>query len=279
MSDRTAAVAQCVPAGGSYADCGHRTTARVVKRPQPGTHWGPQAGFRPTNAVPWQHQPLTYVTFGVMSDFTTIGSHVAHLASKQAGVVSGQQVLERGMSRRQIDRQLASQTCLTLLSGIYVLGGVPITWTTWAWAGVLATGPGACLVGASAAAARSWADESWPITIAIHPSRRLRLRTDRVRALRLDVPRHEVVYASGLPITNRLRTAVDVAHLLPLAEAQQLWTDGWYLTASISRRSPTLLQSRQLPGAGVRPSSEDRYRIRGRNGRDRDQWMGLPLRT
>jgi len=150
MSDRTAAVAQCVPAGGSYADCGHRTTARVVKRPQPGTHWGPQAGFRPTNAVPWQHQPLTYVTFGVMSDFTTIGSHVAHLASKQAGVVSGQQVLERGMSRRQIDRQLASQTCLTLLSGIYVLGGVPITWTTWAWAGVLATGPGACLVGASA---------------------------------------------------------------------------------------------------------------------------------
>ena len=117
-------------------------------------------------------------------------------------------------------------------------GWTPISWTTWAWAGVLAAGSNACLVGVSAAAARGWADERWPITIAIHPSRRVALPTGRLQVLRLEVPAHEIVQASGLPITTRLRTAVDVAHLVPIVDAQRL-LDRWLVLERVDLASLT----------------------------------------
>jgi very-short-patch-repair endonuclease len=43
-----------------------------------------------------------------------------------------------------------------------------------------------------------------------------------VRILRLDVPNSERVTVDGLPTTTRLRTAVDVAHLVPLLQAQPI---------------------------------------------------------
>ncbi len=58
--------------------------------------------------------------------------------------------------------------------------------------------------------------------MAIPCRQRLRLRTNNIRVLRLDVPTADRVTVDGLPTTTRLRTAVDVAHLMPITQAQPI---------------------------------------------------------
>lgn len=149
-------------------------------------------------------------------------ARVSSLARSQAGVVTRQQALGCGLTSRQIEGRVARSALLPLLAGVYLSAGSPVSWLTWAWAGVLAGGPGCSLVGASAAAVREWGDQVWPITIAIPATRRVRWRTDKLKAHRLAVSDDEIIRVSGLPITTRLRTAVDIAHLLPIGDAQQL---------------------------------------------------------
>jgi very-short-patch-repair endonuclease len=52
--------------------------------------------------------------------------------------------------------------------------------------------------------------------------RRLRLQTKTISVYRLDVPETDRVVIDGLPTTTRLRTAVDVAHLMPIVQAQPI---------------------------------------------------------
>ena len=58
--------------------------------------------------------------------------------------------------------------------------------------------------------------------MAVPPERRVRLHASTITVLRLDIPPHDRVTVAGLPTTTRLRTAVDVAHLMPLLAAQQI---------------------------------------------------------
>lgn len=58
--------------------------------------------------------------------------------------------------------------------------------------------------------------------VAIPQRRVVHWKSTRIQVIRLDVPVDDVVRIDGLPVTSRLRTAVDIAHLLPIAQAQQL---------------------------------------------------------
>lgn len=92
----------------------------------------------------------------------------------------------------------------------------------WAFAALLGAGTGASVVGATAAELRGWRSPTLPISVAIPTQRRIRAGPQNISILRLDVAADERVSINGLTTTTRLRTAVDVAHLLPLGVAQEL---------------------------------------------------------
>jgi very-short-patch-repair endonuclease len=80
------------------------------------------------------------------------------------------------------------------------------------------------LVGETAAALRRLVPKTFPITVAVPTGRQCRWlstsRSSTIRVVRLDVTERECVNVDGLRTTTRLRMAVDIAHLMPLHEAQ-----------------------------------------------------------
>lgn len=141
---------------------------------------------------------------------------------RQSGIIGRQQALAAGLSRHQIAHLVSGGAWNRLLTGVYLTSDAPLTWHAWAFAAVLAAGTGASLVGATAAALRQWTPCALPIQVAVPRCRRVRLSTSAIEVLRLDVPSDDRVIVGGLPTTTRLRTAVDVAHLMPLLTAQQV---------------------------------------------------------
>lgn len=147
-------------------------------------------------------------------------SAVAAVMRRQCGVVSRAQALSAGLTDRQIQRLVTVGRWTRLLPGVYLSDDVNLSWRTRAHAALLAAGHGAVLVGSSAATLREQVPERLPITVAIPAHRRCHWRARSIKVLRLDVAHHECVTVQGLRTTTRLRTAVDVAHLMPLAAAQ-----------------------------------------------------------
>lgn len=144
------------------------------------------------------------------------------LLRRQSGTIGRRQALGVGLSRHQIAQLVSSGAWTRLLPGVYLTSDAPLTWHAWAFAAVLAAGTDAALVGATAAALRQWTPCTLPIQVAVPRCRRVRLTTSAIEVLRLDVPGDDRVTVAGLPTTTRLRTAVDVAHLMPLLAAQQV---------------------------------------------------------
>ena len=126
------------------------------------------------------------------------------------------------MTAQQVRHLVRSEEWTRVLPGVYLAAGSALTWQSWAHIAVLAAGPDAVLIGTTASQLRRWEPPSLPITVAIPPHRRLRIRSSAITILRLDVPDADRVTVDGLPTTTRLRTAVDVAHLLPPVQAQPI---------------------------------------------------------
>lgn len=144
----------------------------------------------------------------------------AAILRSQSGVISREQALAAGLSQGQITRQLSSGRWQRLSQGVYLTADAALTWNAWAHAFVLAAGPGAFLIGESAATLRGLMPQRFPVTVAIPAHRRSEVSNPRLRLLRLDVAESERVTIDGLPTTSRRRTAVDVAHLVPVRDAQ-----------------------------------------------------------
>lgn len=144
------------------------------------------------------------------------------LFREQAGVIGRDQASAAGLTPREIDGRLTNGRWSRLLPGVYLSAEATLGWDTWAHAFVLAAGRGAVLVSESAAALRDLAPRRFPITLAIPAGRRCELRRDNLRLVRLDVSPEEQVTIAGLPTTTRLRTAIDMAHLMPAVEAQPI---------------------------------------------------------
>lgn len=149
-------------------------------------------------------------------------ANAAEIMRQQSGAISRSQALAAGLTQHQVRHLVRSGTWTRILTGVYLAAGTALTWQSWAHIAVLAAGPGAVLVGATAAQLRRWVPPSLPITIAVPHHRRFRIRNDAITVLRLAVPEADRVTVDGLPTTNRLRTAIDVAHLMPLVQAQPI---------------------------------------------------------
>lgn len=141
---------------------------------------------------------------------------------RQCGVASRAQALGAGVTDRQLQRLVSVGRWTRLLPGVYLSADVGLSWRTWAHAALLAAGSGAALVADTAAALRGQAPELLPITVAIPSHRRCHWRASTIRVLRLDVADDERVSIQGICTTTRLRTAVDVAHLMPLIAAHKV---------------------------------------------------------
>lgn len=157
-----------------------------------------------------------------MSSSPTPDARIARITSRQHGVFSRQQAIQAGFSRRQIQRRVSAGVWLSPLTAVYVLASSRITWMTWVWAGVLTGGVGAVVIGDTAAAVRGWCSMEWPITLAVASAPKRAWPSEKLRPISWVIPTDEIVEIDGLPVTTRLRTAVDVAHLLRPQAAQDL---------------------------------------------------------
>jgi very-short-patch-repair endonuclease len=149
-------------------------------------------------------------------------SSISDVLRSQRGVIHREQARDAGLSDDQIERLVRTKKLTRLAPRTFLAASAPLTWHSWAFAAILSLGPDAILVGASAVSLRNLGPPTFPVCVAIPAHRRTRLDTPQVRVLRLDVPETDRVVVDGLPTTTRLRTAVDVAHLMPLVQAQPI---------------------------------------------------------
>jgi hypothetical protein len=144
------------------------------------------------------------------------------LMRRQAGVIGRRQALDAGLTERQIDHRVRTACWTRLIAGVYLSADTELTWHARAHAAILAADPAATLVAESAAAIRELSPRCTPLTVAVPPDRHRAIKLPWVKVLRLHVPEADRVVVAGVSTTTRLRTAVDLAHLVPSAQAQPI---------------------------------------------------------
>lgn len=146
---------------------------------------------------------------------------ITRLAARQHGLVTRRQLLDAGLSARQLDRRVASSRLRPAQRGVYQVGPL-VSPRAREMAAVLACGPGAHLSHKSAAAV--WGllppDVSSPVHVTVagrDRSQRTGIVVHRVPALE----RSEVTRVDGIPITAPPRTLFDVASVVRGRELEQ----------------------------------------------------------
>jgi very-short-patch-repair endonuclease len=138
------------------------------------------------------------------------GGRVWELAARQHGVVARAQLLALGVSRNAIEHRLATGRLYLLWRGVYAVGRPQVTRQGRWMAVVLACGPGAVLSHGSAAAL-------WEIGGERRGEIDVSIRSDAYRrhpgvvVHRRMLGAHEVTTRDGIPITDPIRTLVDIA--------------------------------------------------------------------
>jgi hypothetical protein len=131
--------------------------------------------------------------------------------------VARRQLLALGFNAREIEHRLARGRLHLVMRGVYAVGWPTLTQKRRWMAGVLACGDGAALSHRSAAALWGIAKER-PGMIDISVRRRCELRRQRLRVRgRPSLRPEEIVVRDGIPVTDVVRTLVDLAaELTPL---------------------------------------------------------------
>jgi putative AbiEi antitoxin of type IV toxin-antitoxin system len=139
------------------------------------------------------------------------------LVKRQHGVIARRQLLELGLSRRQIERRIASGRLHPVWRGVYAVGRPLLDRHGYWLAAVLACGAGAALSHGSAAELWGFGRERRGlIEVSVPACRRSRLRGIRVHRRTASVMRDVVVH-EGIPRTSPLRTLIDeAAYLQPM---------------------------------------------------------------
>lgn len=133
------------------------------------------------------------------------------LVREQHGAIARHQLLDLGLSARQIERRIASGRLHRVWRGVYAVGRPQLSRHGRWMAATLACGPGAALSHASAAALWGFGEErDQAIDVSVPDDRRSRMRGirthRRARAVMADAVSHE-----GIPITSPGQTLVDEA--------------------------------------------------------------------
>jgi very-short-patch-repair endonuclease len=138
---------------------------------------------------------------------------VAELAARQHAVVGRQQILAAGMSPATLKRRVAERRLEPLLRGVYVIPGAPPSWQQRLLGACIAAGPVAAA--SHRAAGRLWGllDGEQPLEVTVpHP------RAPRIRHVAIhrstDLLAEHVTRRRDIPVTNPLRTMVDLGHVL-----------------------------------------------------------------
>jgi very-short-patch-repair endonuclease len=136
------------------------------------------------------------------------------LAARQWGVVSRTQLLDAGLSRKQIADRVRAGRLLRLHPGIYAVGHTRLR-TEGSWlAAVLAVGPGAVLSHRDAAGLhdlRPANHQRIDVTTEADRQGTAKIAVHRTRVLSAD----DITTVSGIPVTTVARTLVDIAGQVP----------------------------------------------------------------
>ena len=142
----------------------------------------------------------------------TVEGKLALIAGRQHGLVTRGQLLEAGMTRKEIASRLRRDTLLRVHRGVYRVGHRAPSIEATYLAAVLAAGDGTLLCGL--AAAHLWGlvkGEAPPAEVITATERRIEgIRTYRTRSL--DAP--DCAACRGIPVTSVARTVVDLAVVL-----------------------------------------------------------------
>jgi predicted transcriptional regulator of viral defense system len=138
---------------------------------------------------------------------------IAALADAQYGVVARRQLLEWGLTAREIQRRVAARRLRAVYRGVYAVGHQRLTAEGRWLAAVLAGGPGAVLSHASAAAAWDLRPSSGIIHVTV-PTRAGRERRAGLRIHRCALTPAETTVHRDIPITTATRTIVDLSRSL-----------------------------------------------------------------
>ncbi len=191
---------------------------------------------------------------------------IATLADAQHGVVARAQLLERGLTARQIERRVAARRLCRLYYGVYAIGHRRLTVDGRWMAAVLAGGPGAVLSHASAAAAWDLRRSASGLIHVTVPSgagreRRAGLRLHRSATL----TSRDVAEVRGVPVTSVARTIIDLSRTLKGRELEALVDRadqrGIVDFAALRAATPASLQAvlRSYAPAATRSELEERF--------------------
>jgi very-short-patch-repair endonuclease len=130
------------------------------------------------------------------------------IAACQHGVVTHEQVLGTGVSRRQLDAELARGRLVAVHRGVYRSGGSPATWEQSVVAACLATrGVASHATAATVWGLRGWSSTAVEVTVAGRRQTRLE-GVVRHSTTRLDPV--DVVRRDSIPLTSPARTLLDL---------------------------------------------------------------------
>jgi hypothetical protein len=182
---------------------------------------------------------------------------VAALASRQHGLVTGQQALAAGLTAAQIDRRVATGRWLVARRGVYVLAGVPPSQQLAVHAAVLAAGAGALASHATAAAI--W-QLGFPASDVLHvttaPDRRITLggvRHHRTASLASE----DRTVRDGIPVTSPTRTIVDSSGAVGIGRLEEIVDDA-RRRRLVRPRDLAACIDRAATGPGRRPTLQIR---------------------
>ncbi len=173
------------------------------------------------------------------------------LARSQHGAITRQQLAAAGVAAGTVTRMAERGEIVRVCHGVFRAGGAPESFRSRLWTGVLAT-EGTV---AYQTAARLWgvvADEVEQIHLVLPHERRVSTPAG-VRLHRVPVPSTEVTLRSGLPMTRRSWTVLDLLGRLRWPEATRLADRavqrGWIRPGDVAdrvRRHPGRTGNRQL---------------------------------
>jgi predicted transcriptional regulator of viral defense system len=142
----------------------------------------------------------------------TVDRAIAAIADRQQGMVRREQLLALGLTAGEIQYRVRIGRLHPIHSGVYAVGHLPTSPHSYAYAAVLACGPGAALSHGSAAKLWGMAhDWEWPLEVTArskHTHRRLRVHRSRTLS-EADVTEH-----FGIRVTSPARTVFDNARRL-----------------------------------------------------------------
>lgn len=146
-------------------------------------------------------------------DRAASGARFWRLAREQHGVVSREQLLAGGLTRRGVEHRLSRGRLHLVGNGVYAVGRPDLTGEGRWMAAILACGSGAMLSHCSAAALWGIGEEGGEIEVTVRrasPRRRPGVRVYR----RPTLADRDVAERDGIPVTGLVRTLVDIAAIL-----------------------------------------------------------------